>query len=138
MRHFSDALMVELTKIMEHLDPDQWGHLEKLLAEGKGGTMYGALNLPPLGDESAQEIMEAAASEVRHWWTIQNHRKNLHESIADALKRIGMAQREIKQLGELGDVEYDGGSADLEAFLADAARLLRAGQALKPTDAKGE
>lgn len=133
-----ENLKWELFRILTNYPNVDEEKLERLLAKGEAGTMFATLNFAPLGDDAARDAMQAALDELALSSNIQRTRRTLHECIADALKRIQMAEREIKRLDEMGDVEYEGGSADLEAFLASAARDLRAAQALKPTDAKGE
>lgn len=132
-----ELLVSQLAGILGKLDSREWPRLERLLVEGKGGTMYGFLNLFPMSPEEAQELMTVAIREMEHDENVTAHRKKLHECIDDAQRRIQWALKEIGILGELGDVEYDGGHADLEAFLADAARALRAAQKIKPTDRDG-
>lgn len=138
MTRVPEELKFELAGILERLDSSKWQRLEELLAEGKAGTMYGLLNLAPLGKEGVRELMDAASDLMHHDRNIRQHRLELHDLIQNALSGIHLAERKIKVLDELGDVEYEGGSADLEAFLADAARCLRAAQALKPTDREGK
>lgn len=133
-----EALHIELMRVIDRVPAENLGILEKLLTEGKGGTMFACLNFEPISEEAARDAVTAAIEEAEHYERITQHRKILHECIEDAQKRIAMAGRELRTLGELYDVEYEGGSADLEAFLADAGRALRAAQALKPTDKDGE
>jgi len=133
-----EEVMGSLASILDRLDSAQWSRLETLLAEGKAGTMYGCLNLVPLGAEGARELMDAASDEVAHWRSIKRERQALHEQIAGAQRYIQVALAQIKNLDKLGDVEYMDGHADLEAFLGDAGRLLRAAQKIKPTDKDGE
>jgi hypothetical protein len=127
----------QLAVILERLDSKNWERLDKLLAEGKAGTMYGCLNLAPLGEEGAQKLMDAASDEMHHSKNIVTHRQWLHRRIEDALSEIQRAEREIRTLGELGDVEYEGGSADAEKLLDLATLNLRAALAVKPTDKDG-
>jgi hypothetical protein len=127
----------QLAEILGRLDSKDWERLENLLAEGKAGTMYGCLNLAPLGEEGARELMDAASDEMHHSKNIVTHRQWLHSRIEDALGEIRRAEREIKTLDELGDVEYEGGSADLEKLLELTALNLRSALALKPTDKDG-
>lgn len=127
----------ELAAILDRLDDGKWGRLEQALAKGEAGTMYGCLNLAPLGEEAARELMDAASDEMRYNRNIVRQRRELHDLIQNGLSSIHLAEQMIRRLDGLGDVEYENGSADLEAFLADAARALRAAQALKPTGKDG-
>ena len=128
----------QLAEILERVDSKDWERLEALLAEGKAGTMYGCLNLSPLGKEGARELMAAASDEMHHNKSIVTHRQWLHRRIEDALSEIQRAEKEIKTLDELGDVEYEGGCADMEKLLDLAALNLRSALALKPTDKDGK
>lgn len=112
--------------------------LEKLLTEGKGGTMFGFLNLAPMMPEKAERLMEQAEAEFTQGKLIVRHRRWLHSRIEDALDEIRRAKNEISELDQWGDVEYEGGHADLTSFLDEAARQLRAAQAIKPSDKDGE
>lgn len=133
----SEVMTAKLAEILERLDPKEWPRLEALLVKGETGTMYGFLNMTPMTEGEARELIDAASDEMHHHQNITNHRKKLHEFIDGAQVHIQRAVREIGILDELGDVEYEGGSPDLDAFLNDAARLLRAGQKVKPTDKDG-
>jgi hypothetical protein len=133
-----ENLKWELFRILTNYPNVDGEKLERLLAKGEAGTMFATLNIAPLGDDAARDAMQAALDELALSSNIQRTRQNLHQCIADALKRIQMAERDIKKLDEMGDAEYENGSADLEAFLADAARSLRAAQVLKPTNGQGE
>lgn len=132
-----EALKNELLRVLDRVEPEKWGLLEKLIAEGKAGTMYGCLNFGGIGEDAAREVMTAAIEEIEHDRQIVRHRKELHKFIEQAQAQVQRAFQEIKNLDELYDVEYEGGSSDLEKFLEDAARALRAAQALKPTDKDG-
>lgn len=112
--------------------------LEDLLVAGKGGTMFGFLNLPPMTREAAQSLIEQAGSDFNQDWAIVRHRKGLHDRIQGAMNEIRLAKNEISELSNWGDAEYEGGHADLTSFLDEAARQLRAAQAIKPSDKDGE
>lgn len=133
----NEALQIALVSVLGNVPAEKLGILEKLLTEGKGGTMFGCLNFAPVSKEDARDVMTAAIEEVEHDRRIVLHRRDLHGLIAQAQTQIQRAINQAKILGDLGDVEYMDGNADLEAFLADAARSLRAAQALKPTDKDG-
>lgn len=132
-----ELLTVQLAGLLGRLDSREWPRLERLLAKGEGGTMYGILNVPPMTPVEAQELMTAAIAEMEHDQNITAHRKKLHEYIGNAQTLVVMALGSIEALGELGDPEYMGGVADLEAFLHDAGRALRTAQKIKPTDKDG-
>ena len=63
-------------------------------------------------------------------------RKDLHRFISEAHSSVQQALRTMKTLDNLFDVEYEG-TGDAKLFLTDAARMLRAAQVIKPTDAEG-
>lgn len=134
----NESLKWDLYKILDRYPETDVERLERLLAEGNAGIMFGILNLAPLGEEDARNAVQAAIDEISHSRHITGQRKNLHESIQNALNWINTAEVKIKTLDELGDVEYEGGSADLEKFLDDAGRMLRAALAVMPTDRNGD
>lgn len=133
----SQETVYKLADILERLPSSKWDHMEKLLAEGRAGTMYGCLNMKPLGEDEARDLMLAASEEAQRNKAITKHRQWLHNRIEDAIGEIRRAEQEIKILGELGDVEYEGGSADLEKLLELAALHLRSALAVKPTGKDG-
>jgi hypothetical protein len=112
--------------------------LEKLLTEGRAGTMFGVLNLVSMDPEKARSVMDQARGEFEHIEATVKGRKDLDRNIEEAMSAVLLAQYCLKQLSRLGDVEYEGGHADTERHLEDAGRALRAAQAVKPSDKNGE
>lgn len=112
--------------------------LEKLLVEGKAGTVFGVLNLPPMTEDQAFKMMSEASAEFELNAAIVKARKALHRNIEDAMTSIRRAEGAVRELSSLGDVEFEGGHADTEQHLSDAGRALRAAQAVKPSDSAGE
>ena len=51
---------------------------------------------------------------------------------------LTLTDREFQELRDLGDIEFLEGNGDVELFLKDAARMLRAAQEMKHTDETGE
>lgn len=133
-----EVLHIELMRVIDRVPPEKLGRLERLLTEGNGGTMFGCLNFAPIGEEMARDAVTAAIEEMEHDREIIRHREGLHKAIEVAQMEVKRAISEIKRLDDLCDAEYEGGSSDLEAFLGDASRALRAAQALKPTGKDGE
>lgn len=125
--------------LMHQIDREHWDvEIEDRLLNGRIADLDPELKgVGKVSKDEAAAIMTAAEEEWEHGERIVLHRKRLHESIADAGSRILWALKEIETLSGLGDAEYMDGSADLEAFLNDAARALRAAQKIKPTDKNG-
>lgn len=125
--------------LMDRIEQQYWDiEIEDRLLNGRIADLDPELkSVGKLTKDEASAVMVAAEEEWEHGERIMTHRKRLHESIADAGSRIVWALKEIETLSELGDAEYMDGSADLEAFLNDAARALRAAQKIKPTDKDG-
>ncbi|MGA5183042.1 hypothetical protein [Streptomyces pseudogriseolus] len=93
------------------------------------------------GRERATALLEEAERDLEHDEAITTQRVELHEKLTDALDHVYAAARALTELQSphLYDVEYaeTGDAEDLEAFLGDARRALRAARALLPTDADG-
>lgn len=111
--------------------------LENRLALGTLNELDSELRLLQLNKEEVRSVISAAKALHEHILNITAKRIELHQCIEWAEGEALRALRLMKDLDELGDVEYEGGRADVEHFLKDAARSLRAAQALKPTDKNG-
>lgn len=112
--------------------------LENRLTLGTLHELDSELRLLQLTKEEAQSVIDAAGGLYEHEQNITVRRKELHQSVHEAEAQTLRALRLMKNLDELGDVEYEGGVGDVEHFLQEASRSLRAAQALKPTDKHGK
>lgn len=135
----SEETRCRVAALMDRIERQYWDiEIEDRLLNGRIADLDPELkSIGKLTKDEARAVMVEALEEWEHGERIISHRRNLHESIVDAGNRIAWAFKELTTLAELGDVEYDGGHADLEAFLNDAARALRAAQKIKPTDKNG-
>ena len=131
------GLSLAVCNVMEEIGEKRFIELEKALADGTAGNFSKDLDLPAMGPERALEVFEAARLEYEHDMHIINGRKLLHKHIENAQNEISLAQGVIRELDRIGDAEYENGSRDLEKFLEDAARMLRAANAVKATDKNG-
>ncbi|MGV9816359.1 hypothetical protein ACWDTQ_31150 [Streptomyces cellulosae] len=94
------------------------------------------------GRERAEALLDEAERDLERDEAITAQRVELHEKLTDALEDVAAASRALRELQSPGvyDVEYADTIAadDVETFLADSRRMLRAAMALLPTDADGE
>lgn len=128
-----------VSALMDRVDRNNWHtEIEGRLRSGTIHELDPHLRLAKLDGDALASVMTEAEEEWQHGQSILTGRKELHVCIQEALHAVQMVKRQLKNLDELGDVEYMGGNADVEHFLEEAARALRAAQALKPTDEKGE
>lgn len=93
---------------------------------------------PPEIPEIAHDVFEEAVQIAEENRASRRVGASLHTNIGRTLERIRMAERDIQTLKDLGDIEFLEGNGDVEAFLRDAARALRAARGLKHTDETGE
>lgn len=97
------------------------------LAVQLGGT--------PFAVARACDLVDDALGRIQHDNDIDQQRANLAENIEAAINAVTAADRSLAALmGDLYDVEYAEGirSREVEAFLNDARRMLRAAAALNP------
>ena len=128
-----------VSALMERIDRNQWEtEIEARLRNGTIRELDPELRLGRIDGDALASVMTEAEEEWQHGQNILIGRKELHVCIQEALHAVQVVRRQLKNLDEMGDVEYMGGNVDVEHFLEEAARALRAAQALKPTDAKGE
>lgn len=137
--HVTEETRWRVAALMDKIDREHWDvEIEDRLLNGHIADLDPELRaMGKVSKDEAAAIMTEAEEEWEHGERIILHRRRLHESIADAGNRITWALKEIEALSEMGDAEYMDGHADLEAFLNDAARALRAAQKIKPTDKNG-
>ena len=116
----------ELTSVLLglHGQDGRWAEVERRLRE-------------QIGDEAkALGVFEEAERDALHFLAIRSHRNDLCRALDDAAAGIRSALNALDVLTSesVYDVEYAEGvdAADMRAFLADAARALRAAAALNP------
>ncbi|MEU9755709.1 hypothetical protein AB0D90_21660 [Streptomyces althioticus] len=94
------------------------------------------------GRERAEALLDEAERDLEHDETILTRRVELHKKLTAALADVHAATRALTELqsSHLYDVEYADTivADDVEAFLNESRRALRAALALLPTDADGE
>ncbi|MFE7965409.1 hypothetical protein ACFU0X_20635 [Streptomyces cellulosae] len=94
------------------------------------------------GRERAEALLDEAERDLEHDEAILTQRVELHAKLTGALDDVHAATRALTELqsSRLYDVEYADTIAadDVEAFLKESRRALRAALALLPTDADGE
>lgn len=135
----SEHVADQLAGLMEQVGSDRWAELENRLVAGTIHELDPKLTLPGVDKDTAVEVFEDARTIYEQNQGITRLRKELHQRLEDAQRQIILAGKAIRDLWSVwGDVEYEGGDADVERFLNEAARNLRAAQALKPTNKDGE
>ncbi len=127
-----------LALLMEKVGSDRWDELTDRLMAGTIRDLDPKLNLSKMNKATAIKVFEAGRDAYNHDEEIIRFRRILHEEIRKAGSAIVRAERAMGDLDGMGDVEYEGGCDDVAKFLKDALRMLRAAQAIKPSDADGE
>lgn len=127
-----------LAELLEKTETGRWEELEHRLEAGTLGELDRRLKLPPLDGEEGVLLFEAAREQAERGMLVVRHRRLLHQQIEATQAAIARALQTVETLDEaLGDPEYQGGHADTEHYLNEAARSLRAAQRVKPTDKDG-
>jgi hypothetical protein len=125
--------------LMERFERDQWAtEIEARLRNGTITELDPELRLRKLDGDALASVMTEAEEEWQYGQNIILQRKALHTQIDEAHSQVRMALAQLRNLDELGDVEYMGGCADVEHYLHEAGRALRSAQALKPSNKDGE
>lgn len=135
----SEEVADRLADLMEKVGSDRWGELEQRLVAGTLRELDPDLNLSKMDKDTAVEVFETARSYYETGQAVIRTRKELHRHLDDAQRSIALARKAMKDLWEVwGDAEYEGGDRDVEKFLDESLRNLRAAQALKPTGKDGD
>lgn len=132
----------DVATVLGSLDTARWGEVREAIRKGGTGHAFGPeLNFgePPEGGDSEAEYIFNEASEIAGTNRLMRQvGRSLHGNLDEALRRVAAAQRNIQELRDLGDIEFLEGNGDVELFLKDAARMLRAAREMKHTDETGE
>lgn len=131
----------DVAALMESVDTKRWPEVRTALEVGGSGHAVAPdvdFGPPPEIPELAHSLYEEAVQIAETSRLMRQAARSLHGNLDEALRRIRAAERNIQELKDLGDIEFLEGDGDIEAFLKDATRMLRAAQGLKHTDAMGE
>jgi hypothetical protein len=133
----------DVATLLGSLDSRRWREVHVALEAGGSGYAFAPevdFGRPPEIPELASDLFQEAMQIAEMNRLLRQAARSLHGNIGEALTHIRRAQRNIGELRDLGGAEFmDGdGDSDVEQFLKDAARLLRAAQELKGTDETGE
>jgi hypothetical protein len=132
----------DVATVLESLDSARWPEVREAIRKGGTGYAFGPEldfgDAPEGGDSEAEYIFNEATEIAGTNRLMRQVARSLHGNLDEALRRIKAAQRNVQELRDLGDVEFLEGNGDVEQFLKDAARMLRAAQEMKHTDETGE
>lgn len=132
----------DVATVLGSLDTARWGEVREAIRKGGTGYTFGPeldFGEPPEGGDSEAEYIFNEASEIAGTNRLMRQvGRSLHGNLDEALRRVAAAQRNIQELRDLGDIEFLEGNGDVELFLKDAARMLRAAREMKHTDETGE
>lgn len=132
----------DIATVLGSLDTARWGEVRDAILKGGAGHPFGPeldFGEPPEGGASEAEYIFNEATEIAGTnRLLRQAARSLHGNLDEALRRVRAAQRNIQELRDLGDIEFLEGNGDVEMFLKDGARLLRAAQEMKHTDETGE
>lgn len=132
----------DVATVLESLDSARWPEVREAIRKGGTGYAFGPEldfgDAPEGGDSEAEYIFNEATEIAGTNRLMRQVARSLHGNLDEALRRIKAAQRNVQELRDLGDIEFLEGNGDVELFLKDAARMLRAAQEMKHTDETGE
>ena len=131
----------DVVTVLASLDVRRWEEVHTALKVGGKGHAFGPeidFGNPPEIPELARGLFLEASQIAETDRFLRQAARSLHGNINEALMHVKKAQRNIQELKDLGGVELLEGNGDVEQFLKDAARALRATQALKHTDETGD
>jgi hypothetical protein len=132
----------DVATVLGSLDTSRWPEVRQAIEKGgKGHDFAPELDFgqPPEGGASEAEYIFDEAREIADTNRLMRQAaRSLHGNIGEALAHVRKAQRNIGELRDLGAAEFLDGDGDVEQFLKDAMRLLRAAQEMKGTDETGE
>jgi hypothetical protein len=132
----------DVATVLGSMDSSRWPQVREAIEKGGKGHHFAPeldFGPPPEGGASEAEYIYSEATEIADRnRLLRQAARSLHGNIGEALTHIRKAQRNVSELRDLGEAEFMDGDSDVEQFLKDAARLLRAAQELKGTDETGE
>lgn len=132
----------DVATVLGSLDIARWGEVREAIRKGGTGYAFGPEldfgEAPEGGDSEAAYIFDEASDIAGTNRLMRQAARSLHGNLNEALGRIRKAERNIQDLKDLGDIEFLEGNGDVEQFLKDAARALRAAQEMKHTDEMGD
>lgn len=132
----------DVATVLSSLDTARWPEVREAIRKGGTGYAFGPEldfgEAPEGGDGEAEYIFNEATEIAGTNRLMRQAARSLHGNLEEALRRIKAAQRNVQELRDLGDIEFLEGNDDVDQFLKDATRALRAANALKHTDETGE
>lgn len=132
----------DVATVLGSLDIARWGEVREAIRKGGTGYAFGPEldfgEAPEGGDSEAAYIFDEASDIAGTNRLMRQAARSLHGNLNEALGCIRKAERNIQDLKDLGDIEFLEGNGDVEQFLKDAARALRAAQEMKHTDEMGD
>lgn len=132
----------DVATVLGSLDIARWGEVREAIRKGGTGYAFGPDldfgEAPEGGEAEVQYIYDEAVEIAERNRLLRQAARSLHGNIGEALAHIKKAQRNIGELRDLGESEYVDTRTDVEKFLEDAGRALRAAQEMKGTDETGE
>lgn len=131
----------DIITVLGSIDRAHWPEVREALAKGGSGHSFAPgldFGNPPEIPEIAYDLFQEAVENLEQNRMHRRVAATLHSNIDEALKRIRQAQRNIQEMKDLGDIEFLEGDGEVDRFLKDATRMLKAAQALKHTDETGE
>lgn len=132
----------DVATVLGSMDSSRWPQVREAIKKGGTGHAFAPeldFGPPPEGGDSEVEYSYNEATEIADRnRLLRQAARSLHGNIGEALSHVKKAQRNISELRDLGESEFLDVDSDVEQFLKDAARLLRAAQEMKGTDETGE
>lgn len=130
----------DIATVLGSIEPRRWHEVRKAMETGgKGHAFAPELDFgEPFKGGQLEYVFNEASEIAGTNRLMRQSARSLHGNIGEALVRIRSAQRNIQELRDLGDIEFLEGNGDVEQFLKDAARALRAAQVMKHTDEMGD
>lgn len=131
----------DVAMMLGSMDTRRWPEVRTALETGGTGHAFAPdvdFGQPPEVPELARDLYQEAVEIAETNRLMRQAGRSLHGNINEALSHIAKALRNRDELRDLGDIEILDGNGDVEQFLKDAARLLRAAQEMKHTDETGE
>lgn len=131
----------DIVTVLRSVDEARWPEVREALAAGGSGHAFAPdldFGNPPEIPEIAHDLFQEAVESLAENRAHQYLAATLHENISFALYRVKAARNIILKMKTIGDIEFIEGDGDVDEFLKDAARMLRAAQGLKCTDETGE
>lgn len=128
--------------VLGSIDPSRWREVQEAIRKGGPGHSFAPgldFGRPPEGgDNEAYAIYQEAVDIAERNQKVRQAARNLHENIREAMSHLSKAEFDIYELRDLEAEGFETANTDVEKFLDDAQRMLRAAQGLKYTDETGE